>query len=114
LPAPAAFQTIHNLHCKSAGVYDDLFQRLAKQEEKAHEGRADRKGKRPPGPFPRFGALCSVAGWGRASGWRCVQLVQVWCSSGQNAIWRWLSTRLSDAAAAGWHFSIPLGFPFSP
>ena len=37
------------------GVYDELFQRLAKQEAEAHERRADRKGKRPPGPFPRFG-----------------------------------------------------------
>ena len=44
------------LPTSAAGVYDSLFQRLAKAEACAHEGRSDRKGKRPPGPFPRFGA----------------------------------------------------------
>ena len=43
------------------GVYDELFQRLAKQEQEAHERRTDRKGKRPPGPFPRFGTITGCA-----------------------------------------------------
>ena len=50
LPSPPPFQTC------AAGVYDSLFQRLAKAEASAHEGRSDRRGKRPPGPFTRFGA----------------------------------------------------------
>lgn len=41
------------------GVYEELFDKLAKQEAVAHERRGDRKGKRPPGPFPRFGTLSS-------------------------------------------------------
>lgn len=46
------------LHALPAGVFDSLFERLAKAEAEAHEQRSstDRKGKRPPGPFPRFGA----------------------------------------------------------
>lgn len=52
-----------------AGVYDDLFQRLAKAEEKAHEERDDRKGKRPPGPFPRFGALGCAGRGVRLQAW---------------------------------------------
>jgi DnaJ homolog subfamily A member 5 len=46
-------------------VYDELFQKLAKQEEKAHTDRADRGGKRAPGPFPRFGS--STAPWEEVS-----------------------------------------------
>lgn len=47
------------------GVYDELFDKLAKQEAVAHERRGDRKGKRPPGPFPRFGL--SSAPWAEVS-----------------------------------------------
>ncbi len=54
LPPPRAF--IFRLPYPSTGVYDDLFQRLAKAEADAHDARADRKSKRAPGPFPRFGA----------------------------------------------------------
>ena len=62
-----------------AGVYDDLFQRLAKQEEKAHEERADRKGKRAPGPFPRFGALrWAWHGVGPQGGWRYAVGAEAW------------------------------------
>lgn len=60
-------------------MYDDLFQRLAKQEEKAHEERADRKGKRAPGPFPRFGALrWAWHGVGPQGGWRYAVGAEAW------------------------------------
>jgi DnaJ family protein A protein 5 len=36
-------------------VYDDLFQRLAKQEAEARGARAERRDASPPPPLPRFG-----------------------------------------------------------